>query len=86
MLQQRKGFSGLRNNTDKGRVMNRNVFFSKRTNAKITDLHMMKSSYLSLNCGMVVKPKGNNVGKTHQKLQLFNEILTLQRSEKNIAH
>lgn len=47
---------------------------------------MMKSSYLSLNCGMVVKPKGNNVGKTHQKLQLFNEILTLQRSEKNIAH
>lgn len=35
MLQQRKGFSGLRNNTDKGRVMNRNIFFQKEQMQKL---------------------------------------------------
>lgn len=79
-----KGFSGLRNNISKGKVMNRVSFFPKENGIKnYCFKHDETASCLTLNCGMVMKPKENNVSKTHLKLHkckamiiLFNEIFT----------
>ena len=58
MLQQRKGFSGLRNNTDKGRVMSRNVFFKK---------NKCKNYWFTYDESFLFELKLWNGGKTQRK-------------------